>query len=150
YWLTVYAGNSQPGVVDSNFAWSTNAPDGVNNACPLVPPSCGNGGCTGQPAGTQAMWRACMYPVPGYQAYFLPALTPDPADPTQGPADLYNTSMRLRARTCIWDCADSNGVVGVVDFLALLAQWGQTGTSCDFDNNGVGTVDFLALLQHWG
>jgi hypothetical protein len=41
-------------------------------------------------------------------------------------------------------------VIDTVDFLALLAQWGQTGTSCDFDGTGVDTVDFLALLAAWG
>ncbi len=43
-----------------------------------------------------------------------------------------------------------DGEVGIVDFLELLSQWGQVGTSCDFDGGGVGIVDFLALLAHWG
>ncbi len=53
---------------------------------------------------------------------------------------------------CPWDCggATPDGVVNVVDFLLLLQQWGQVGTSCDMGSNGVNTVDFLALLQHWG
>ena len=52
---------------------------------------------------------------------------------------------------CPWDCADVNdGTVGIVDFLALLAQWGQVGTSCDIDGFGVGIVDFLSLLGNWG
>ena len=38
---------------------------------------------------------------------------------------------------CPWDCGDGNGAVDVADFLALLAQWGQVGTSCDFDGGGV-------------
>jgi subtilisin-like proprotein convertase family protein len=55
------------------------------------------------------------------------------------------------APACPWDCgAVPNGIVDVVDFLKLLKQWGQAGTSCDFDGNGINTVDFLALLQHWG
>jgi hypothetical protein len=40
--------------------------------------------------------------------------------------------------------------VSVVDFLALLAQWGQVGASCDFDDSGVSVTDFLALLANWG
>jgi hypothetical protein len=40
--------------------------------------------------------------------------------------------------------------VGVLDFLALLAQWGQVGASCDIDGGGVGVTDFLALLANWG
>jgi hypothetical protein len=51
---------------------------------------------------------------------------------------------------CPWDCADGNGVIDTVDFVALLSEWGQTGTACDFDDNGVDTVDFLALLAAWG
>ena len=51
---------------------------------------------------------------------------------------------------CLWDCGDSDSVVGIVDFLALLAQWGQVGTSCDFDGVGVGINDFLDLLGNWG
>jgi photosystem II stability/assembly factor-like uncharacterized protein len=52
---------------------------------------------------------------------------------------------------CPWDCGDDNdGNVGVVDFLALLAQWGGPG-SCDFDGNDVVNVeDFLVLLGNWG
>ena len=52
--------------------------------------------------------------------------------------------------SCPWDCGlpqDKN--VGIVDFLALLAQWGGPGT-CDFDGGGVGITDFLKLLGSWG
>ena len=48
-----------------------------------------------------------------------------------------------------WDCGDNGGNVGIVDFLALLSQWGGPG-SCDFDGGGVGINDFLALLANWG
>ncbi len=52
---------------------------------------------------------------------------------------------------CPWDCGgDGNDMVDTVDFLALLGQWGQLGTSCDFSGGGVDTVDFLELLGHWG
>jgi hypothetical protein len=51
---------------------------------------------------------------------------------------------------CPWDCDGSNDhLVGVADFLALLAQWGQP-SPCDFDGNGVGVTDFLLVLAHWG
>jgi hypothetical protein len=51
---------------------------------------------------------------------------------------------------CPWDCANGDGVVNVVDFLALLAQWGEPG-SCDFDGDGVvNVVDFLDMLAWWG
>jgi hypothetical protein len=52
---------------------------------------------------------------------------------------------------CPWDCQDEpDGEVGVVDFLTLLAQWGQVGTSCDYDGDGVSVSDFLLLLAGWG
>jgi hypothetical protein len=51
--------------------------------------------------------------------------------------------------SCPWDCADGDGNVGIVDFLALLAQWGGPG-ACDADGGGIGIPDFLELLAHWG
>ncbi len=56
------------------------------------------------------------------------------------------------APPCPWDCdggESTDGTVGIVDFLAVLAQWGSPG-SCDFDGGGVGITDFLALLANWG
>ena len=45
---------------------------------------------------------------------------------------------------------DGDGLVGINDFLDLLAQWGNCG-SADFDANGVvGINDFLDLLANWG
>ena len=46
-------------------------------------------------------------------------------------------------------CATADGQVGIVEFLALLAQWGTVNT-CDFDGGGVGSTDFLLLLANWG
>ena len=52
---------------------------------------------------------------------------------------------------CPWDCSgDNDNDVGIVDFLALLTEWGLVGTPCDFDGGGVGIVDFLDLLANWG
>jgi hypothetical protein len=52
---------------------------------------------------------------------------------------------------CPWDCAvPHDKMVSVVDFLALLAQWGQVGAPCDFDGGGVGVTDFLKMLAMWG
>ena len=52
---------------------------------------------------------------------------------------------------CPWDCEPlPDGTVGITDFLSLLAQWGQVGTSCDFGGGGVGITDFLKLLANWG
>ena len=52
---------------------------------------------------------------------------------------------------CNADCeATPDGIVGIEDFLALLAQWGQVGAPCDFDGDGVSVTDFLLLLSYWG
>ncbi len=47
---------------------------------------------------------------------------------------------------------DSDGVVGITDFLLLLAAWGtDPGGPPDFDGDGnVGITDFLEFLAHWG
>ena len=52
---------------------------------------------------------------------------------------------------CPWDL-DDDGIVGITDFLSLLAQWGSNpGGPPDFDGDGtVGITDFLELLAHWG
>jgi hypothetical protein len=55
-----------------------------------------------------------------------------------------------------WD-VDGDGMVGVTDFLALLAAWGPCPDPCpplcpgDFDGDcDVGVADFLILLAKWG
>ncbi len=51
---------------------------------------------------------------------------------------------------CPWDCGDGDGMVGIVDFLAVLGGWGLPGP-CDFDGDAVvGITDFLKLLGTWG
>jgi len=51
---------------------------------------------------------------------------------------------------CPWDCDGPDGMVGINDLLALLAQWGGPG-ACDSDGSGtVGITDFLDLLANWG
>jgi hypothetical protein len=58
--------------------------------------------------------------------------------------ELFNDST-----ACPADCGEIDGVVDIVDFLALLVQWGGVG-SCDFNGGGVDVVDFLELLANWG
>ncbi len=57
----------------------------------------------------------------------------------------------FQAITCPWDL-DSNGTVGILDLLALLAAWGtDPGGPPDFDGDGtVGILDLLTLLANWG
>jgi len=50
---------------------------------------------------------------------------------------------------------DGDGIVGVTDFLLLLALWGPCGNcdNCPADLDGdcdVGIIDFLQLLANWG
>ncbi len=55
---------------------------------------------------------------------------------------------------CPWDIEPpgGDGLVGITDFLDLLAQWGtDPGGPPDFDGDGnVGIIDFLELLANWG
>ncbi len=56
---------------------------------------------------------------------------------------------------CPADCQTEpppDGIVGINDFLAVLAQWGTIGAPCDMfgDPNGVGIQSFLAILAAWG
>ncbi len=56
------------------------------------------------------------------------------------------------ARVCPADCApeEPDGMVGILDFLALLAAWGAASV-CDLDGDGVvGILDLLDLLASWG
>ncbi|MHC4220164.1 MAG: hypothetical protein ACYSU7_17095 [Planctomycetota bacterium] len=54
---------------------------------------------------------------------------------------------------CTCDCQETpDGIVNIADFFAILAQWGQIGTSCDFGVGapGVGINEFFHLLANWG
>jgi hypothetical protein len=58
--------------------------------------------------------------------------------------------LEIACNPCIGDCeATPDGIVGMEDFLALLAQWGTIDT-CDFDGDGVGITDLLRLVADWG
>jgi len=46
---------------------------------------------------------------------------------------------------------DGDGVVGIKDFLEVLAQWGQPGGPADVNSDGVVDIlDFLFVLAEWG
>jgi hypothetical protein len=69
------------------------------------------------------------------------------------PAEVYQAAIASYpfASPCPADCNQPpNGAVDVSDFLALLSQWGNVGSSCDIDGDGVGVTDFLAMLAAWG
>ena len=50
---------------------------------------------------------------------------------------------------CLASDLDGDGVVGILDFLFLLSQWGTPGGDVDGDGT-TGVSDFLALLGNWG
>ena len=64
------------------------------------------------------------------------------------------TFQHMLAQPCPWDVAPmgGDGIVGITDFLELLAQWGtDPGGPPDLDGDGnVGINDFLELLANWG
>ncbi|MHC4218449.1 MAG: hypothetical protein ACYSU7_08330 [Planctomycetota bacterium] len=69
-----------------------------------------------------------------------------------GPAEVHQAAIigYPFSPPCPWDCAEPyDGVVGVTDFLSLLASWGGGGP-CDTDGDGAGITDFLSMLAHWG
>jgi hypothetical protein len=74
--------------------------------------------------------------------------TQDIADETSD--DCNANGIPDECESCRWDCGDGDGSVDVVDFLALLAQWGQVCAPCDFDGGGVSVTDFLDMLSRWG
>jgi hypothetical protein len=53
------------------------------------------------------------------------------------------------AASCPQDL-DGSGTVGSADLAALISQWGQLGTSADFNGDGVGADDLATLISAWG
>jgi hypothetical protein len=76
----------------------------------------------------------------------------DPAGAAGGElVDNIQMWMEVQEPTCPWDCGyPPNKMVDIIDFLALLGEWGGVDTPCDFDGGGVGITDFLKLLGAWG
>ena len=62
-----------------------------------------------------------------------------------------NSTQTFTEIGCPGDCDGSNdGLVNILDFLAVLGTWGDVGVPCDFDGDGVGITDFLTVLGLWG
>jgi hypothetical protein len=85
-----------------------------------------------------------------------PRFVDDPATVDTGNGDPPIVDMgayEYQPPACPCDCADPpDGTVNVVDFLALIGDWGGTGPcDCADPSDGVvNVVDFLAMLGAWG
>ncbi len=85
-----------------------------------------------------------------------PRFLDDPAAPDTGNPDGANPIVDMGAYEsapgCPADCGDGDGSVGVIDLLALLAQWNQPGGGCDLGLGvpGASVEELLALLAAWG
>ena len=80
-------------------------------------------------------------------------LLPDSCDIASGfSADVNGNGIPDECETLCPGDLDGDGVVGITDFLALLAAWGPNpGHPGDLDGDDVvGITDFLALLGNWG
>jgi parallel beta-helix repeat protein len=76
---------------------------------------------------------------------------PDTVDTGNGDPPIVDMGAYEYQTHCPWDCGvPADGQVSVIDFLAMLSQWGNVGSPCDFDGGGVGVTDFLMLLVNWG
>jgi hypothetical protein len=73
-----------------------------------------------------------------------------PGDPSEFALDM--GAYEFVPPFCPMDCADGgNGVVDIVDFLAILAEWGSECTPCDQAGGpGVGVQEFLQFLAAFG
>jgi hypothetical protein len=104
-------------------------------------------GCNDDAAGCGSTSELALIVIEGLQ-YLVRVGSPDAA--TEGEGTL-TVSCEPIGQPCPWDCGNpSDGMVDVVDFLALLAQWGQAGTSCDVNGGGVDVTDFLEIVGNWG
>ncbi len=76
---------------------------------------------------------------------------PEIVDTGWGTPPLVDMGALERQPPCPAD-VDGDGIVGINDFLDLLAAWGPNpGHPADIDQDGsVGITDFLALLSAWG
>jgi len=98
-------------------------------------------------------------PTPGTPVGFLTTAGDPPTDTIVFDGEVANldvTGMLSGAVVTVLPCCppdlDGDCIVGIVDFLALLAAWGtDPGGPPDLDGDGdVGIVDFLMLLAAWG
>jgi hypothetical protein len=90
-------------------------------------------------------------PVPGTFLYTILLRADNPAGSATA---LLFLGVLDEPDACAADCGPGggDGVVDIVDFLSVLAEWGSGGPfDCDIDGDGVvGIGDFLQVLADWG
>ncbi|MCA9284883.1 MAG: hypothetical protein KDA22_06705 [Phycisphaerales bacterium] len=143
YYLSVYGSNSlgDCATSPSNWAWFTNAPDGI----PFFDNS-----------NNPYMYRSATFPSPGFVLYQTAAVEPG----TNGdPNHLYCSGFRIKgdavaSKGCP-SCPDfdNSGTVDGADLGLLLGAWGPAvpGECYDIDMSGtVDGADLGLLLGAWG
>ena len=156
---------SAPGTYINYSRWYDNTFGSAPNQDTFLVEVSDNGGASWStlevvgPAGADADggWVEASYRIGDFVAntnQFRIRFTASDTDPQSvveaGVDAVYLTVIQCDEATCPQDCGDMDGNVGINDFLTLLAQWGEVGSSCDIDGGGVGINDFLDLLANWG
>ena len=72
------------------------------------------------------------------------------ADPAELLVGSLGACVGIMVRSYCQNHGYTDGEVSVSDFLLMLSQWGNVGSSCDCDGGGVGVTDFLYMLAQWG
>ena len=106
---------------------------------------------------TSSLWQSNTFIVsdfiaPTSQMQMRFRMTDDDESVSEAGIDDFRVDTLACSASCQWDIAGFDGVVGINDFLDLLAAWGPNpGHPADFNDDGVvGINDFLDLLAHWG
>ena len=77
----------------------------------------------------------------------------DATDIRDGTSDINANGVPDECEGCLAADTDGDSIVGISDFLLVLAQWGPCPPQClgDVDGDGeVGILDFLLVLANWG
>ncbi|MHC5007217.1 MAG: hypothetical protein ACYTGF_07670 [Planctomycetota bacterium] len=147
WYLVDHPGGSLIGFLASDFPGVCFIVDGIDTCSPVV---VGDIGC-GDHCSNIAVASADL--SPGNYVVFVSLGTCSGGGIFEGfpcGSGFNDYLLEIACEPCLGDCeVTPDGIVGIVDFLALLGQWGNPG-SCDFDGNGVSVTDFLILLANWG
>ncbi len=93
------------------------------------------------------IWRCAKLSAIGHSSLWEESANPFPSS---HPPDIRGPSLVTEDEA--WRPGGGDGVVDIIDFLSVLAEWGSGGPfDCDIDGNGiVGIGDLLHVLINWG